>query len=445
MAENIYHVAERARFPVDLNLSMISQKPVQPPTRKTTFNYGYIIVLASFVMVMMNVGMYLTIGVFFKPISLEMGWTRADTSLPIALSTIITAVCTIVAGNYFDKFGPRKTAFVFAIITGTGYLLMSSLSSLWQLYIYFGVLIGAGSSLMAPLLSLIPRWFSGRRTVMAGVISAGGGVGGLFMPLVANWLIDSYSWQRAYLIMGIGYLIVALTAVQFLRRSPAYIADTLPIKSTVRENTNPDPQPTYPLNKVFQSRNFWLMVVMCASFGFIANVINLHTSPHATDIGISSTQAAGLLSIMNGISIIGAIGLGAFGDKFGNRKMLAFTFILEGAVLIWMIFIKDLWMLNAVMVIYGLAFGSGLAQTSPLVAKLFGTRSLGLILGVITFAQTVGSGLGVYVPGFIYDFNHDYFWAYLICGILGAVGVIATLALKTKIQDQRPVLKKAAK
>jgi MFS family permease len=117
---------------------MISQKPVQPATRKTTFNYGYIIVLVSFVIVMMNVGMYLTIGVFFKPISLEMGWTRADTSLPIALSTIITAVCTIIAGNYFDKFGPRKTAFVFAIITGTGYLLMSTLSNLWQLYIYFG-------------------------------------------------------------------------------------------------------------------------------------------------------------------------------------------------------------------------------------------------------------------------------------------------------------------
>jgi MFS family permease len=417
---------------------MNSQLPVQPAAHKTTFNYGYIIVLASFVMVMMNVGMYLTIGVFFKPISLEMGWTRGDTSLPIALSTIITAVCTIIAGTFFDKFGPRKVAFAFAIITGTGYLLMSTLSSLWQLYIYFGVLIGAGSSLMAPLLSLIPRWFAGRRTVMAGVISAGGGVGGLFMPLVANWLIDSYSWQRAYLIMGIGYLLVALTAVQFLRRSPAYVADALPIKSTAKENINPNPQDTYPLNRVFQSRNFWLMVVMCASFGFIANVINLHTSPHATDIGISSTQAAGLLSIMNGISIIGAIVLGAFGDKFGNRKMLAFTFILEGVVLVWMIFIKDLWMLNAVMVIYGLAFGSGLAQTSPLVAKLFGTRSLGLILGIITFAQTVGSGLGVYIPGFIYDSYHDYFWAYVICGILAAVAVVATLALKTRNKVKNP-------
>jgi MFS family permease len=409
---------------------MISQTPTEPAEHKTTFNYGYIIVLASFIMVMMNVGMYLTIGVFFKPISLEMGWTRADTSLPIGLSTIVTAVCTIIAGTFFDRFGPRKVAFAFATITGAGYLLMSTLSNLWQLYIYFGLLIGAGASLMAPLLSLIPRWFAGRRTVMAGVISAGGGVGGLFMPLLANWLIDSYSWQRAYLIMGIGYLVVALTAVQFLRRSPPFIADAVPMKSAVLENANAISPQSYPLNRVFQSRNFWLMVIMCASFGYIANMINLHTSPHATDVGFSSTQAAGLLSIMNGISIIGAIVLGAFGDKFGNRRMLAITFILEGGVLIWMIFIRDLWMLDAVMVIYGLAFGSGLAQTSPLVAKLFGTRSLGLILGIITFAQTIGSGLGVYIPGFIYDFNHNYFWAYIICGILGAAAFCATLTLK---------------
>ena len=84
------------------------------------------------------------------------------------------------------------------------------------------------------------------------------------------------------------------------------------------------------------------------------------------------------------------------------------------------------------MIIYGLAFGSGLAQTSPMVAKLFGTRSLGLILGIITFTQTIGSGLGSYIPGFIYDMNKDYFWAFIICGILGILAVLASLAIKTK-------------
>jgi MFS family permease len=411
---------------------MNNSKSTPSAGRRTPSNYGYIIVIASFIIVMMNVGMYLTIGVFFKPISLEMGWTRADTSLPITISTIVTAIGTIVAGNLVDKFGPRKVAIVFALFTGTGYLLMSQLSSLWQFYLYFGLLVGVGASLMAPLLSLIPRWFTTRRTVMAGVISAGGGVGGFFLPLVSNWLITNFSWQRAYLILGIVYIVVVLTAVQFLKRSPAYVTDGQPINTGVRETANTRPAPAAPLKGVFQSRNFWLMVIMCFSFGFVANTINLHSAANATDIGISSTAAAGLLSIMNGFSIIGCIVLGALGDKFGNQKMLIATFLIEGAALFWLTMISDLWMLNVFMIIYGVAFGSGLAQTAPMVAKLFGTRSLGLLLGIITFAQTIGSGLGSYIPGFIYDINKNYFWAFIICGILCSLAVIAALWLKSK-------------
>jgi MFS family permease len=169
----MHHVADCPLSPVDLILSMQNLNSTKSPGIRKPFNYGYIIVIASFVIIMMNVGMYLTIGVFFKPISLEMGWTRADTALPIALSTIITAIATIIAGSMVDKFGPRKVAFVFVLFTGSGYLLMSRLSNLWELYLFFGLFVGAGSSLMAPLLSLIPRWFTTRQTVMAGIISAG--------------------------------------------------------------------------------------------------------------------------------------------------------------------------------------------------------------------------------------------------------------------------------
>ena len=172
------------------------------------------------------------------------------------------------------------------------------------------------------------------------------------------------------------------------------------------------------------------MAVLCFCFGFVAIAFNLHVAPHATDIGIDSTAAAGLLSIMNGVSIVGCVLLGALGDKFGNKTMLLFTFLFEGAAMISLVFIDQLWMFYIFVVVYGLAFGSGLAQTSPLVAKLFGLHSLGLILGIITFAQTVGSGLGAYLSGLIYDATGSYFWAFTLCGVLCGLALVSTTFLK---------------
>ena len=127
---------------------------------------------------------------------------------------------------------------VVVLCSGAGYLLMSRLTYLWEFYIYFGLLVGVGSSLMASLLSLIPRWFTNHRTMMAGIISAGGGVGGLVMPLVANWLITTFNWHRAYLFMGIALLIVTVIAVQFLKRSPAYVTDGQPIDTAAKEKND---------------------------------------------------------------------------------------------------------------------------------------------------------------------------------------------------------------
>lgn len=392
--------------------------------------YGYVIVAASFIIVLMNVGMYLTIGVFFKPISQDMGWTRAETALPISISTLVTGIMMIIGGGLVDKYGPRRVAFIFSLITGIGYLLMSQLSSLWQLYLYYGLMIGTGAGLMSPLLSLIPRWFSTGRTVLAGIISAGGGVGGLIMPLVANWLIASYKWQNAYLIMGVVYLVIVLIAVQFLRHRP--VAETAGMVSSAARPVAVDTVKDYYLREAIKSRNYWLVALMCFVFGFVANTINIHSAPHATDIGVSPTAAAGLLSIMNGFSIIGSVVLGLMGDKFGNRRMMLITFAVEGAAMIWLTTITSLWMLNVFMIVYGIAFGSGLAQSAPLVARLFGTRSLGLILGTITFAQPVGASLGSFVPGVIYDATQGYFWAFIVAGILCLVAIAATLSLNMK-------------
>jgi MFS family permease len=141
---------------------MINQDSRAAATVKTPFNYGYIVVVACFVIVMLNVGLFISVGVFFKPILNEFGWTRAVTSGPLSICALLTGLFSIITGTLADKFGPRLVISICVFIAGAGYLLMSQLTSIWQLYLYLGFLTGIGSSSMVPMLSSVPRWFTRR-------------------------------------------------------------------------------------------------------------------------------------------------------------------------------------------------------------------------------------------------------------------------------------------
>ena len=122
--------------------------------------YGYIVVAASFLIYMVMWGTYYTFGIFFKPFLVEFGWTRAMTSGAYSLSLILHGLLGIVAGKLTDRFGPRVVVTACGLLLGSGYLLMSQVSAIWQLYLFYGVIIGIGiSGGFIPLVSTVARWF----------------------------------------------------------------------------------------------------------------------------------------------------------------------------------------------------------------------------------------------------------------------------------------------
>ena len=169
----------------------------QSPTRaKPQRFYGYIVVVAAFFIMVLMFGIFDTFGVFFKPLLTDFGWTRAVTSGAFSLYWIIQGLLAIVVGRVNDRFGPRVVITFCGFIFGLGYLLMSQVSALWQLYLFYGVMIGTGmSGAFVPLTSTVARWFVKRRSMMTGIVVAGIGIGGLIAPPVANWLISIYDWR----------------------------------------------------------------------------------------------------------------------------------------------------------------------------------------------------------------------------------------------------------
>jgi MFS family permease len=134
---------------------------------------------------------------------------------------------------------------------------------------------------------------------------------------------------------------------------------------------------------------------------------------------------------MSALSILGNFGLGGIGgDKLGNRTILVIGFILMTVALLLLMFFKDLWMLYFIAALFGLSFGSMAASEPPLVARLFGLRSHGLILGFIGLGFTVGGSLGPFVAGYLFDFSGTYRMAFIICGIIGLIGLILSISLR---------------
>ena len=416
---------------------MAGQEARQSPGAKPGFFYGYIVLVAALCAMVAMYGTRSAFGVFFKPMLTDFDWTRALTSGALSLSMVVQGSLAVVMGGLNDRFGPRIVLTFSGFLVGLGYLLMSQIGALWQLYLFYGVVIGIGmSGVLVPLLSTVARWFVARRNVMTGIVVAGIGVSGLIAPPVANWLVSAYDWRLPYIILGGLILVVVILAAQFLRRDPTQMGQ-VPYGGNegggqrLKAGTE-----GFSLREAAYVRQFWVVVAMFFCLGFCLFSIMVHIMPHATDLGISATTAANILAAMGGATIVGNVVLGGTGDRIGNRLVCVIAFILLSVGLFWLVSVTEVWMFYLFAVVISFAVGGCTTTESPIVAELFGLSSHGLILGIVSCGFTIGAAIGPFLTGYIFDATGSYQVAFLVCAAIGVVGLILT-AFLTPIKGER--------
>jgi MFS family permease len=380
--------------------------------------------MAAFFVVFFMMGTFSTFGIFFKPMLTEFAWTRAETSLALLLAWVVAGLLGIVVGRVNDKFGPRIVVTVCGFIFGLGYLLMSQVSTLWQLYLFYTVLIAAGiSGTFVPLSSTIARWFVKRRTLMTGIILSGMAIGVLVAAPVANWLISLYDWRVSYIILGSIALVVVVLLAQFLKRDPAQVGQ-MPYGENTEETGLKWNNEVFTLKKAAASRPFWLISGMFFCLGFCFSTIQAHIAPHATDLGFSTASGANILATTGGVGVIGRVLLGIAGDRIGNKYIFTIGFALMAAALFWLVPAREELILYLFAAIFGFASGGCVISQSPVVAEIFGLSSHGLILGVVSLGFAIGSAVGPFIAGDIFDVNNSYQLAFLACAVISVIGLI---------------------
>jgi len=406
----------------------MSSTSLEPKSPK--FFYGYVVVAAAFVIMTLAWGSNRTFGVFVEPMLKEFGWTRAAISGSFTINCLVMGVLTLGAGRITDSLGPRFVVIVCGSLLGAAYLLTSRVQSVSEFYIFYGLVGGAGmSGLLTPLMSAVVRWFSRRRSLMSGILAAGPGLGNMAMPILCSFLIVSFGWRWAFLVLGILVLAVVLSAAMLLRHDPTDMGLS-PYGARVGfSSAAKTEQPGFSVPQAIHTRQFWLINLLSFCDLFLINVIVVHIVVHAIDLNVPPTRAAGVLSLAAGTSILGRIMMGGVADRIGNRKALIICLGTSVGAFTLLLFARGIETLYLFAVLYGMSLWSTGAIVSPLIAELFGLKSHATLYSFAVFTSAMGSAAGPVVAGVLFDLFGNYDGAFVLCLGITLIGLLAALFL----------------
>jgi MFS family permease len=309
---------------------------------------------------------------------------------------------------------------------------MSFMHAPWHLYLLYGLFVGIGLSTHDVVtLSTVARWFTERRGLMTGIVKVGTGTGQLVVPLAATALIAAYGWRTSYLILGVTVVLALIVMAQFLRLDPREMGllpdgkSPLPglgEKDTSKKGAN--------MQTAVRTRQFWILCgVELIVLGCLLTII-VQIVPHAMDLGLPPVTAAGVLSTIGGISMVGRLIIGAANDRIGGKRSLIICFGILMCAFVWLLTARGTWMLFLFAIVYGFGHGGFFTVMSPTVAELFGTDSHGALFGIVLFFGTIGAAAGPVLAGYTFDLTGSYQPIFIAMTGLLAMGFLLVFLLR---------------
>jgi len=384
--------------------------------------YGWIIVAVGIVVTCIGLGAMLSLSVFLQPMAEAMGWSRTGISMAALLNFLCMGAGSFVWGALSDRFGARAVVLSGGVLLGLGLVTASQAATLGQFQLLFGGLVGlAAGSLYTPMTAVTTRWFTRHRSLAVALVSAGLSLGSSTAAPLARWLITSYDWRFAMLVIGDLAWIVIIPAALLVRNPPAAVpatpaatADAAGRELTVAEALR-TPQ--------FAAIALTFFACCAAHSGPI-----FHMVTNAIDHGLPVMTAATVLSAAGLASLGGKIVCGLVADRVGAKRVLVAGLALQAVAVSLYLVTRETASFYAVAMMFGFAYGGVMPLYAILVRDYFGDRIMGTVFGAVAFTSTLGMALGPWAGGWLYDAFGSYFWLFLgSCGIgLGAVAIAFT-------------------
>ncbi|MBN2075051.1 MAG: MFS transporter [Dehalococcoidales bacterium] len=392
--------------------------------------YGWWVLIALFIVGNLGpMGRY-SLTAFFPSISSELSWSRSTVGTAQSVSLWAYSFLSILTGWMTDKLGSRKTIFVGGLFCLIGWILLSGVNSLWQLYCYYGLVmaIAVSNTHLVPLQATSRKWFVKRAGLASGIISSAFAIGtAVFIPLLT--LTSSiYTWRQvsfvAAFVVGIPIMLLAYFVI---RDTPESVGE-YPDGTQAVSNITLEQESLYNRGNVknfLKTPQFWLLF---AAYGLIGNVFNgllAHLVIWAVDLGSTDAAAGVFVTVFNGPSILARVSSGWLGDKYGKKRIMIFGSVFSSLVMLtgWLIIDS-----SNHLIVYAIIFGIGAGFTStlfaPYLGDLFGRQNIGSSFGILTLSWGLIGGLGPTIWGVVLETSGSYNLALLISSMCYAVAGI---------------------
>ncbi|BCM71646.1 MFS transporter [Streptomyces tricolor] len=385
-------------------------------------------------------------GLLVTPLHQEYAWDRGQIALAASVNMVLFGATAPFAAALMERAGIRRVAAGAMLLIAAGALLTNAMASPWQLVLYWGVLIGLGSGCLTMTFAALvtSRWFTRRRGLVTGALSASSHLGQLlFLPLLA-WAVDRYDWQPPVVTLALTALTVAGLVALFLRDHPAdvgvrpygseeFVAKPAPAEGAARRTVTV-------LVQAMRTGTFWLLAGMFVICGASTNgIMWSNWVPAAHDHGMHATVAASMLSLIGVFSSLGAALSGWLTDRFDPRRLLAVYFTVRALTLLALplVFTASA---QPSMIVFAVVYGLVDVATVPPVIALC-QRTYGddgpIVFGWTNSAHQLGAGASAFLGATARDVFGTYDTVWITLSAVCLVAALLAMVVRASDGDRR--------
>lgn len=392
--------------------------------------YGWYIVFACVLIASTGIGFHNTAGIFIRPVTEDLGFSRGEFTLFRTVIVILSALLLPLFGRFAAKYSIKKMVLIGTTINGLTLAAYSLGVHLWHFYliaIVGGLVVNAGNFMIIGI--LINRWFDDKKGLALGISFAGSGLGAAIMNPAASFIIQSFGWRVGYLFSGALALSISIPAILLLLKDSPESMGLTPYREnniSGKDIKADEQQEGLTLAEARKSPVFWLLAIAMLGISISASAPNAHTAPYLGDIGYASGVIAAVVTLTMVILTLGKIVMGHMFDRFGTviGGFALGIFCILSPVFALLAFNPIAPWFHAVFL--GLA-STGFSLTGNIyAAKFFGKKDFPAILSTLTVITTLGAAISPPVMGFAYDLLSSYNVAWIA---LVGIGFVVTLCL----------------
>ena len=406
-------------------------------------HYAWIVAGVVFVLLLCSAGVRSTPGVLIIPLEKALGWDRTMISSAVGLNLLLFGLMGPFAGAAMLRFGIRRSVLSGLVLLACGVALSTQVTQPWHLMLTWGLMVGVGCGMAAAVLAatVANRWFTERRGVVMGLLTASTATGQLlFLPLLAS-IAETAGWQAvAWTVAVVVAAIIPLIAWLLVERpediglkSYGAAADEPAVPAATG---NPIAIAFRALKTALPVRDFWILLGTFFVCGLSTNgLIGTHFIAFCYDGGVPEVRAASILAMMGVFNLVGTAFSGWLSDRFDCRWLLFRYYSLRGLSLLYLPYSDmSLWGIGLFSIFYGLDWVATVPPTLRLTTNIFGRRDAPLIFGWIYVGHQLGAGLAAAGGGAIRSVFGAYSGAFLAAGLMCGVAALSILVIRRGVQ-----------